>query len=82
MFVFNGKGDRDGSEQPVLCIASKGDERLAFFDGEEVDELVRVSDRLEEYIALWERKAEMNRIHTDEADRRKIAVEDRIGVDL
>jgi hypothetical protein len=81
-FVFNGKCDRDGSEKPVLCIASRGNERLAFFDEEEVDELIRVSERLYEYTSLWQKKADMNRIRADEADRKRIAADDRIGVDI
>ena len=81
-FVFNGKCDRDGSEKPVLCVASRGNERLAFFDAEEVDELIRVTDRLDEYLGVWEKKAEMNRIQLDEADRKLVAAEDRIGVDI
>ena len=81
-FVFNGKNDRDGSNQPVLCIASCGNERLAFFDEEEVAELIRVTDRLDEYMSLWEKKAELNKIKSDEIKRREHAVEDRIGVDI
>ncbi len=74
MFVFNGKSDRDGSLQPTLCIATvRGNHRLAFFDEEELDELIRVSDRVQEYVSLWEKKAEMNKIKSDEIQRRQIA---------
>jgi hypothetical protein len=82
MFVFNGRSDRDGSFQPVLCVASRGNERLAFFDSEEVDELIRVCDRLDNYMTVWAKKAEMNKIVADEEDRRRIAAEDSIGVEL
>ena len=82
MFVFNGKSDRDGSLQPVLCVASRGNERLAFFDEEEVDELLRVADRVDEYVKLWEMKASANREVSDEANRREIASRDSIGVEL
>ena len=81
-FVFNGRCDRDGSFQPVLCVSSRGNERLAFFDAEEVDELIRVSERLDEYMSLWEKKAEMNKIRADEVERRRIAAEDSIGVEI
>lgn len=82
LFVFNGKSDRDGSEQPVLCIASRGNERLAFFDEEEVDELIRVSDQLDEYMELWQKKAIRNKNEADELRQREIAANDRIGVDI
>ena len=55
---------------------------MAFFDEEEVDELIRVSERLSEYTSLWQKKADMNRIRADEADRKRIAADDRIGVDI
>jgi hypothetical protein len=82
MFVFNGKSDRDGSQQPVLCIASRGNERLAFFDEEEVAELNRVLERLDEHMSLWEKKAEMNKVRAEESERRKISAQDTIGVEL
>ncbi len=82
MFVFNGKCDRDGSEQPVLCFATKGNKRLAFFDEEEVDELIRVSGRLEEYMELWEVKAQKAREEQSETERRQIAVKESIGVEM
>jgi len=82
MFVFNGKCDRDGSERPVLCIASRGNERLAFFDEEELDELIRISDRLEGYMKLWEVKADKNKEIADRRRQSEIAAEDRIGVDI
>lgn len=82
MFVFNGKSDRDGSQQPVLCIASRGNERLAFFDEEEVAELNRVTDRLDEYMSLWEKKAEMNKVRAEESERKEISAQDTIGVEL
>lgn len=82
MFVFNGRCDRDGSFKPVLCFSSRGNERLAFFDAEEVDELVRVTSRLDEYMSLWNKKAEMNKIAADEDERRRIAAQDSIGVEL
>ena len=82
MFVFNGKSDRDGSEQPVLCFSTKGDKRLAFFDEEEVDELIRVSSRIEEYMSLWEKKAIQLRDEQSEGERRKIAANESIGVEI
>ena len=82
MFVFNGKCDRDGTEKPVLCISSIGNERLAFFDAEEVAELSRISYRLLEYMELWEKKALDNKNKSDEIERRQLASEDRIGVDI
>lgn len=82
MFVFNGKSDRDGSQQPVLCIASRGNERLAFFDEEEVAELNRVIERLDEHMSLWEKKAEMNKVRAEESERRKISAQDTIGVEI
>jgi hypothetical protein len=82
MFVFNGKCDRDGSEQPTLCISSRGNERLAFFDEEELDELIRISPRLQEYVELWERKASVNKELSDEHDRRNVAATESIGVEL
>jgi hypothetical protein len=82
MFVFNGKSDRDGSEQPVLCFATNGDKRLAFFDEEEVDELIRVSDRLADYMTLWEDKAKKLRDTEAETQRRKIAADESIGVEI
>ena len=82
MFVFNGKSDRDGSEQPVLCIATVGGKRLAFFDEEEVGELVRVSSRLQDYMRLWEKKASARRDQVLETERRMIASQDSIGVEI
>jgi hypothetical protein len=82
LFVFNAKSDRDGSVQPVLCICSRGNERLAFFDEEEVDELIRVTDRLEEYMKLWQLKAQRNRERADNFSRSEIASRDIIGVDI
>jgi hypothetical protein len=82
MFVFNGKSDRDGSEQPVLSFTTKGDKRLAFFDEEEVDELIRVSDGLADYMTLWEDKAEKLRDTEAETQRRKIAADESIGVEI
>ena len=81
-FVFNGKSDRDGSLQPVLCVASRGNERLAFFDREEIVELERILDRVHEYTLLWERKASLNKEMSDEAIRRRMSVDDSIGVEL
>jgi len=82
MFVFNGKCDRDGSEKPVLCISSVGNERLAFFDTEELAELSRISHRLLEYMVLWEKKAIENKNRADEIERKQLAAEDSIGVDI
>lgn len=82
MFVFNGKSDRDGSEQPVLCISTVGGKRLAFFDEEEVDELLRVSARLQDYMILWEKKAGDTCVRVSESERRKIASQDSIGVEI
>jgi hypothetical protein len=82
MFIFNGKSDRNGSHQPIMCIASRGNERLAFFDAEEVTELKRVIDRLDEYLTIWEKASEINRIKRDEIERRTHALDDRIGVEL
>ena len=81
-FVFNGKCDRDGTEKPLLCILSRGNERLAFFDEEEVNELSRVSDRLLEYMKLWDSKAEINKRRSDEQERKALAANDRIGIDI
>jgi hypothetical protein len=82
MFVFNGKSDREGLEQPVLCIASRGNERLAFFDKEEVAELRRIADRLHEYMSLWDIKAQRNSQQAAEEERRMIAAQDSIGVEI
>jgi hypothetical protein len=82
MFVFNGKSDRDGSEQPTLCIASARNERLVFFDEEEVAELVRITPRIQEYMNLWIQKAEMNKLRVDENERRKLSASESIGVEL
>jgi hypothetical protein len=82
VFVFNGKNDRDGRLAPVLCVASRGGERLALFDSEEFSELERIIDRLDEYMVLWDKKAEKNREVSDEQIRKQIAVDDSIGVEL
>ncbi len=82
LFVFNAKSDRDGSLQPVLCVQSRGGERLAIFDEEEVDELIRVCARMDEYMGIWEKKAEMNKIKAAEMERRRLAAEENIGVEL
>ena len=80
--MFNGKSDRDGSDQPVLCISSRGNKRLAFFDEEEVEELIRVSDRISDYMKLWKQKADKLRDEQAEQERRAISSDDRIGVEI
>lgn len=82
MFVFNGKNDRDGNHSPVLCIATRGDERLAFFDEEEVAELERIIERVEDYMSLWERKASRNRELVEVENFTKQSANDSIGVEL
>ena len=82
MFVFNAKSDRDGSEQPTMCITSRQGERLAYFDEEEVDELIRIRPLLTEYLSLWEKKALSNKIQADEQTRREISAGETIGVEL
>ena len=82
MFVFNAKSDRDGSEQPTLCITTRGNERLAHFDQEEVAELKRIGPRLRELVHLYKGKAQVNRNASDEKERRRLAAQDSIGVEI
>ncbi len=81
-FVFNGRNDRDGSATPVLCICTRGNDRLAFFDKEELDELTRVVDRLHEYMILWEKKALKNREYAENQEFNRHSSAASIGVDL
>ena len=55
------KCDEDGRPEPALAIVSAGGQRLAFFNEEEVAELVRVLPQLQAHVDLWERKAAQNR---------------------
>ena len=55
-WVHTKYGDEDGSLEAAFSIVTRKGHRLVSFDIEEFQELVRISQRIDEYLNLWQKK--------------------------
>lgn len=56
-FLFVGKRDEDGKEEPVLCFVDNQNQKLTWMNEEEVLNFEKLMPRLESYFLLYLEKA-------------------------
>ncbi|SBS81113.1 conserved Plasmodium protein, unknown function [Plasmodium ovale] len=56
-FIFIGKRDEDGKEEPVLCFVDNQNKKLTWMNEEEVLNFEKLMPRLDRYFSLYIEKA-------------------------
>ncbi|SOV13764.1 conserved Plasmodium protein, unknown function [Plasmodium sp. gorilla clade G2] len=57
-FIFVGKRDEDGKEEPVLCFVDNQNQKLTWMNEEEVLNFEKLMPRLDSYFSLYIQKAQ------------------------
>lgn len=56
-FIFIGKRDEDGKEEPLLCFVDNQNQKLTWMNEEEVSNFEKLMPRLDSYFSLYLEKA-------------------------
>ncbi|CRG93444.1 conserved Plasmodium protein, unknown function [Plasmodium gallinaceum] len=56
-FIFVGKSDEDGKDEPVLCFVDNQNHKLTWMNEEEVLNFEKLMPRLDSYFSLYLEKA-------------------------
>ncbi|CAA9990197.1 conserved Plasmodium protein, unknown function [Plasmodium knowlesi strain H] len=57
-FIFIGKRDEDGKDEPLLCFVDNQNHKLTWMNEEEVLNLEKLMPRLDSYFSLYLEKAQ------------------------